>query len=173
MPRGVYQRKAKDSPVVPSKGIETGNQEIVKHEVRMQHSNVNPGEKALDEPVYPKFDARPVNEEKDAMLKFFNDDLRIRIATNGDKYAEQIFEITVNGHTNLFRRGETKTVKRYIVDHMLRMKQTTFAQKELINDLGEKSIANIPTTSLKYDFSVEYDPHPRGREWLQATMMEP
>lgn len=165
-------KKSTNSPVIKTNGIETGEQEIAQHNVRIQHSDAKPGEKALDDDVHPEFDARPVNAEKLEMLKFFNDDLRVRIATSIDKQAEQVFEITVNGHVNLFRRGETKTVKRYVVDHMARMKQTTYTQKEIINDQGEKSIANIPTTSLKYDFSVEYDPHPRGREWLRATLLE-
>lgn len=164
MPRGV----PKVNPVTDR--IETAEQEIVQQNTRVQHSE--PGTKALDDNVNPEFDARPVNHEKLEMLKFFNDDLTVRIGTSGDKNAEQVFEINVNGRLELFRRGEKKTVKRYIVDHLLRMKQTTYQQREVTNSDGEKSIVNIPTSSLKYDFSVEHDPHPRGKEWLRATMLE-
>lgn len=170
MARGV--RKAANSPAINTDRIDTGDLEVAQNEARIQHSDAKIGEKSLDDPSMPEFDARPVNDEKLAMLAFFNEDIDVRIATTSDKQADQVFEIIVNGKINFFRRGEKKTVKRYIVDHLARMKLTTYSQQEVINDKGEKSIANIPTTSLKYDFSVERDPHPRGKDWLRSVLAE-
>jgi len=163
---------AVNMPAIVHDRIETQEQELSQSNVRIQHSDALPGQKSLDDNVLPEFDTRPVSYEKMAMLAFFNEDVEVRIATTGDKNADQIFEINVNGRNELFRRGEKKTVKRFIVDHLARMKQTTYVQKEVISDDGTKSIANIPTTSLKYDFSVEHDPHPRGKDWLRSVLAE-
>jgi hypothetical protein len=163
---------AVNMPAIITDRIETQEQELAHGNVRIQHSDARPGEKALDDNIIPEIDTRPVNDEKMAMLAFFNEDVAVRIATTADKNADQVFEITVNGKINLFRRGEKKTVKRYVVDHLARMKQTTYTQQEVVAADGTKSIANIPTTSLKYDFSVEHDPHPRGKDWLRAVLAE-
>lgn len=115
---------------------------------------------------------RPVDPEKLAMLKFMHDDVTIRIANTTDRNAEQIFECNINGRNEVFRRGETKTVKRYFVDWLLRRKETVFTQQEVVNSEGIKDILNIPHTALKYDLAVVRDPHPRGDEWMRAVMAE-
>lgn len=120
-----------------------------------------------------RIDDRPVDGEKLAMLAFMDEPVTVRIATSTDKNAEQIFEICVNGRISLFRRGETKTVKRHIVDRLARMKQTIYEQKEVLNAEGVKDIVNVPHTALKYDFSVISDAHPRGAEWLRSVIAEP
>ena len=106
------------------------------------------------------------------MLAFLNEPITIRIGTSTDKNAEQCFEININGRLEFFRRGETKTVKRYFVDNMLRLKQTVYTQKEVINAEGIKDILNIPHTALKHDFAVVRDDNKLGASWLNAVMAE-
>lgn len=115
---------------------------------------------------------RPVNDEQLQMLKFMAEPISVRIATSTDKNAEQIFEININGRLELFRRGETKTVPRYFVDRLARLKETTYTQQEVLNNEGIKDILYQPHTGLKYDFSVTRDDHPRGGEWLRAVLAE-
>lgn len=174
MPRGIPNSKAIDNPVASTKRVETGDFKAGQDNPRVQHSQPLPGQPALDPAVIQTVETplEAMDQEKLAMLAFFNQMIKIRIAQSGDKQAEQIFEINVNGDNHVFRRGETKTVKRYIADHMLHMKQTTYRQEEQFGTDGAKNIVNIPTTSLKYDFSVEEDPHPRGKDWLRAAMSE-
>lgn len=163
--------KAKDTPVIKTKRTESSDFPAGQDVPRVQHADPKPGQKPLDDACIQPVD-RPVDDEKMAMLQFMAQPVQVRIATTADKQAEQMFEINVNGDLHFFRRGETKTVPRYIVDRLARMKQTTYTQQEVTAGDGARNIVNIPTTSLKYDFSVENDPHPRGREWLQATMAE-
>lgn len=165
-------RRASTPNVTATNRTETGDYPVGQDVPRMQHSD-RPASESL-EPAYIQPVDRPLealDSEKMEMLKFFNDDIRVRIATTADKNADQVFEINVNGNLAFFRRGETKTVKRYIVDRLARMKETTYRQEEVMQE-GVKHLVNIPTTSLKYDFSVEADPHPRGRDWLRAVLSE-
>jgi len=153
--------------------LETGDHDITQNPPRTQFSNPEQHDGALLEPgvIQPVAD-RPLDPEKMAMLKFFNEDVVIRIATTTDKNAEQIFELSVNGRSELFRRGEKKKVKRYFVDRLLRLKQTTYTQREVANDQGERQYVNVPHTTLRYDFSVEEDPNPMGKDWLKHTLAE-
>jgi hypothetical protein len=164
-------RNKRTAPVILPNVTESGDFTVGQDTPRLQSSTdrETPLEPALIVPV-----DRPVeevNNEKIEMLMFFNDDVRVRIATTNDKNADQVFEINVNGRLEFFRRGESKTVKRYIVDRLARLKETSYRQEEIVKD-GVKHIVNLPTTSLKYDFSVEHDPHPRGRSWLQSVLSE-
>lgn len=116
---------------------------------------------------------QPYDDEKMAMLAFMNELIEVRIATTTDKNAEQCFEINVNGKLCFFRRGETKTVPRYIVDHMMRMKQTVYSQREVLNAEGVREMVYDPQTAVKYDFSITRDPNPLSNSWQRAVMMEP
>lgn len=115
---------------------------------------------------------RPVDNEQMQMLAFFNEPVTVRMATSTDKQAEQVFELNINGRLELFRRGETKTVPRYFVDRLARLKETTFTQREVVNSEGIKQMVYDPHTGLKYDFAVVRDNHPRGADWLNHTLME-
>lgn len=114
----------------------------------------------------------PLDGERLAMLAFLNEPITLRIGTTTDKNAAQVFEININGRLEFFKRGEVKTVPRYFADHMLRLKETSFSQKEVINAEGIKDILHIPHTGLKYDFSVERDDNPLGDSWKRAVLAE-
>ena len=114
----------------------------------------------------------PMDQEKLAMLAFMNEPITIRIATSTDKNAEQVFELIIGGRHEMFRRGETKTVKRYFVDRLARLKVTTYGQKEVFNSEGAKQYVYPPHTGIKYDFSVTDDANPLGVSWLKAVLAE-
>lgn len=184
MPRGVRKNaaakpaandkaelKALNTPVILPKRTETAEQPVEQGNARVMRSTGD-AKDSLDKLQLVQVVDRPVDPEKMAMLAFMNDDIRVRIGTTTDKNAEQCFEIIVNGKLEFFRRGETKTVKRYIVDRMLRLKETVYSQQEVVNKDGIKDIVNIPHTALKYDFSVEHDPSPHAQAWLRAVMAE-
>lgn len=154
-----------------NKRIETAEQHTGQLEPRVLHSDTGTLDAATPIQVMDK-SIDMLDKEKMKMLAFFNEPVTIRIATSSDRQAEQAFEINVNGQNEFFRRGETKTVKRFIVDHMARMKVTTYTQREVIDKDGVKSIVNDPVSSLKYDFSIERDSNPRGRDWLRAVQAE-
>ncbi len=149
MPRGIPNH-AKNSPVFKSTGLETAELPIGRTE-RTAPTPDNP----VGAAVLVAVAERMPDQEKLANLAFMN---------------EQVFEINVNGKNFFFRRGETKTVPRYVVDHMARMKVTAYTDKEVFNSEGVKQIMHVPHTGMKYDFAMVRDDNPMGENWLKATL---
>lgn len=163
MPRGIP--KAKDNPVFKTTGPETSELPIGRTE-RTAPTPDNP----VGKPVLVDVAERMPDKEKLANLAFFAEPVTIRIATSTDKNAEQMFELNLGGKPFFFRRGETKTVPRYVVDHMARMKVTSYIDQEVFNSEGIKQIVHIPHTAMKYDFAMVKDDNPMGEHWLKATL---
>ena len=161
MPRAA---RAIDNPVVTTKIIETQELPIGKT-VRKRGKN-----SAVGTPVLVDVAERMPDPEKAAMLSFMEELVTIRPATSTDKNAEQIFEITVNGKTELFRRGEPKTVKRKFVELMARQKVTAYTAREVTNDQGDRQYVYDPVTAPKYDFAMLKDDNPMGESWLKSTL---
>ena len=173
MPRGIPRnREAKNNPVILSKQFETSQEDIGQTNDRLLKSTGD-AKQALEPTLIARVGDQPLDQEKLAMLAFMAEPVTIRIGTTTDKHAEQVFEINIGGHLEFFRRGESKTVKRNFVDHMLRLKQTAYTQKEVLNAEGIKDILNIPHTALKYDFAIERDDNPLGVSWKRAVLAEP
>lgn len=164
MPRGI-PNQAKNSPVLPNAGLETAELPIGRTE-RSAPTPDNP----VGEPKLVTVAERLPDREKLANEAFFAEPVTIRIATTTDKNAEQVFEININGKPFFFRRGEVKTVPRYVVDHICRMKVTGYIDKEVFNEEGIKQIQHVPHTGLKYDFAMVQDNNPMGEHWLKATL---
>lgn len=129
-------------------------------------------DKALDKLQFNQVSESPMDSEWMAMMAFNNEMVTIKISTTTDLNADQVFEININGKPEFFRRGETKTVRRYYVDHMLRMRETRYTQKEVLDSEGVKQIVNVPHTALKYDFAVVRDDNPRGDDWLKHMLAQ-
>lgn len=171
MARGVPRNKdAGNNPVIIKKTIEASDNTVGQDVPRTMRSTGD-AKDALDLQVIEPVD-RVVDPEKMAMLSFMSEPVTVRIATSTDSNAEQVFEININGRLEFFRRGEEKTVPRYFVDRLARLKQTGYSQREVLNAEGIKDIIHDPRTGLKYDFAVIRDDHPRGREWLKHTLAE-
>lgn len=162
MPRGVPGSRAIHNPVISSKTIEASEQPIGYTE---RTSDTSAGQ-----PVLVQVAERMPDPEQAAMLAFMNEPVKVRIATSTDRNAEQVFELIVNGRSEIFRRGETKTVKRYYIDRLAKCKVTTYTQKDVVNDQGVKQKLNIPHTALKYDFAIVEDRNPLGESWIKATL---
>ena len=160
MPRGI-PKPAKNNPVNAGPIIETAEQPLG-HTVRV-------GDGAGEPKMVQVADRMP-DPEKVAMLAFMNELVTIRPATTTDKNADQIFEVTINGKTEVFRRGETKTVRRCFVDKLANLKLTSYQQREVTNEEGIKQILNVPHTGLRYDFAMVKDTNPMGEHWLKATL---
>ena len=176
MPRGVPRNPAastaaKNNPVMRTQQEPVSESAIGQGSTRLLKSTGD-SKSAMEHSVIARVGDHPLDQEKLAMLAFMNEPVTIRIAETTDKNAAQVFEINVNANLELFRRGETKTVKRFIVDRMLRLKETVYSQKEVVNSEGIKDILHIPHTGLKYDFSIERDDNPLGKSWKRAVLAE-
>lgn len=162
---------AKNNIVAPKHETNVSEQDSYEHPDRVLKSHGDASQ-ALDKLIFDKVAEHPYDEEKMAMLAFMNEDIEIRMGVSTDPNAEQIFELTINGKTELFRRGETKVVKRYFVDLLLRLKQTRWSHQEVINAQGDKDIVYQPHTAIKYDFAITRDLNPLGRDWQRAVLAE-
>jgi hypothetical protein len=162
MPRGI--KNAKDTPVLTTNIIEASEQPLG-HTVRVPTKDSQVGE-----PKLVAVAERMPDPEKLANLSFMNEKVTIRVGTSSDPNAEQVFELNIGGRLEFFRRGETKTLPRYYVDHMARMKVTSYSQREVLNEEGVKQVLNVPHTALKYDFAMVSDANPMGADWLKATL---
>lgn len=177
MPRGTPNQTRDDgdtatmtrvAPVILNKTIEPMEQTIGQDVPRTMKST-GPAREAL-EPAYIQTVDRPVDQEKLAMLAFMEMPVTVQIHTTTDPTAEQVFDITNGGKRELFRRGETKTVARKFVNILASAKITTYTQQRRRNDEGIMEDVQVPRTALRYPFSVLDDKHPRGADWLRATL---
>jgi hypothetical protein len=165
MPRGTPRTTdAKNNPVIRSKTIET--QEQVIGQANDRHFV---GNQLSDNKVVLATENDLLDHDKLANLAFMDEKVTIRPATSTDPNAEQVFEITINGKSELFRRGEAKTVRRCFVDRMCMLKETVFDCK-LVDKEGERQYIYPQTTGLKYDFSMLRDDNPKGADWLAFSL---
>ncbi len=163
---------AKDYVAAPSGVLSQAEfDDIGQQDNRLLRSTGDSSE-ALDKAVLKQVSEGPMDTDYVEMMAFLREPVEIQIAENGDERAEQVFEVNVNGDLRFFRRGEIKTVPRYIVDRLLRMLETRYRQKEVVNAEGIKDILHIPVTTLKYDFAITRDSNPLGRSWAQHVRNE-
>lgn len=173
MPRGIPRSKeASHNPVIVQNAVNMSEKEIGQSPSRLMKSTGD-AKDSLDENSVIKVMEQPYDDEKMAMLAFMNEQVTIRIATTTDKNAAQVFEVNINGKLKLFKRGETYTVQRYFVDRMMRMKETVYTQREVINKEGIREYIHDPHTGLKYDFAIIRDDNPLGKSWERAVLAEP
>lgn len=167
MPKGQYDRTARNNPVRAAAPFASD------HEIGQSPIRKIDIDGMFEPSVIAKVSEQPLDQEKLAMLAFMAELVTIRIATTTDRNAEQVFEININGKLQFFRRGETKTLPRYFVDRLMRLKTTVFSQDLVVNKEGIKSYVYPPSTGLKYDFSIVRDDNPLGKSWEQAVLAEP
>lgn len=150
--------------------------EPLEHQVGQDHERVmkstGPAREAL-QPAYFEGVDRPVDAEKLELMRFNEDELEVHVHLTNEKEAEAVFEVSVNGRSEFFRRGERKKCRRKFVEQMARAKITTYAQERRGTADGEMYDVQIPTTALRYPFSVLKDPHPRGADWLESVLAQP
>lgn len=165
MPRGQYPRV----PIVAPQGGNDATDHQIGQDVPRVMKSTGPAEDALEKPYIQPVD-RPVDTEKLEMLKFMEDMITIHVHTTSDPTAAQIFPVGNGGQQEIFKRGETKTVKRKFVDVLARAKATTYTQKRAQNQDGIWQDVQVPQSSLLFPFSVIQDPHPRGPDWLRYAL---
>lgn len=172
MPRGTpRQSQAVNNPVIANHSFDTAEQ-VPGQGIERTLSSTGDARTAL-EPNLIVPASEYLDPEKMATLAFMNEPVTIRIGTTTDKNAAQVFETNINGNLTFFRRGATLTVKRYVVDHLLRMKETVYSQQEVTNAEGIREFVHIPHTALKYDFSIVRDDNPMGKSWERGVLADP
>lgn len=165
--------KAKDVPVIITRAFEPMEQQVGQDSVRQfeTHAGMGEDEVILTKPGQDIDD--PIFAEKAANLEFMNDMVTVNIHTTNEQNAAPYFEITVNGKPMIFHRGKKYTVRRYFVEGLARAKPVNFRNEEFTMSDGVRSVRWPSSTGLRYGFSVEHDPHPRGLDWLRSVISQP
>ena len=83
--------------------------------------------------------------------------------------APQLVEVWVNGTPQRFIRGRVQSVRRKYVEVLARARQTGI--KTTVDMSNGNPVNRIERhTGLRYPFSVQNDPNPKGRDWLRQTL---
>ena len=141
-----------------------------------------PAAQSLEPATYPQADRAAeivvsrqvrIDDEKTAKLAFDQEMIEVMIHTTTDPVAPQTFELGVNGHMVILQRGKTYTLKRYLVEKLMRCKETTYRQEEATGPDGERQYKYIPQDALRFGFTITRDANPRSADWQRAIAAEP
>lgn len=111
----------------------------------------------------------PQFQNKEAIERFMREKVTIHIHESNNDLEVDIFSVSVNNKSVLFRFGETKTVPRYIVEVLARAKPITYGNKQVRGSDGVNRIVNKGARGLRYPFSIEKDT-PVGRAWCKLVL---
>lgn len=161
---------AKNYVAAPSNAIDAQEQKIGQDRPRLMKSTGRAKDSL--ESQYIEVVDRPVDPEKLAMLAFMEDVVTVYIQPTTNPIDEQVFEVFCNGEREVFKRGDQKQIKRKFANILASQKITTFTQDRRQNSKGIWEDYQIPHTGLRYPFSIMHDPHPRGGDWLRATLSQ-
>lgn len=105
-------------------------------------------------------------------LAFMEELVEVVVQTTGEKGAEPIVPVWVNGRLQNFIRGLPVVVKRKYVERLARAKPEAFRNEEYTDAEGNKSVRWPKEASLRYPFAVTRDENPKGIPWLQKILAE-
>lgn len=114
----------------------------------------------------------PADPEKLSNMAFMNEPVEIYVHETSDPKDAPVFDVSVNGRREFFKRGETKVVKRMYVDVLASRKVTTYTQKRIQNADGIMEDVQIPRSAPAFPFSVQRDDNPAGRSWLKYVQTQ-
>lgn len=104
---------------------------------------------------------------------FMKESVKVRIQTTAEKDAAQLFDISVNGMGQIFRRGMTYVVPRYFLEGLARAKPMTFENEEYRLADNTQAVRYPSSRGLKYQFDVIEDRNPHGEAWLNMVLNQP
>lgn len=115
----------------------------------------------------------PEFTEKMAYEQFMREPVTVHIHSTNEENPQEVFEISVNGRAEVFKREETKTVMRMYVEGLARAKPIRYKNVEYTDANGVRGVKWPSTTGLRYPFSIIQDANPNGHAWLKAILAQP
>ena len=112
----------------------------------------------------------PATRSKMDYLAFMNEPVEVSIQATTDNTRSKAFNISVNGKSETFVVGQTKTVKRIYIEGLARAKRTDYDNEEFTNNKMRTEYRWPQLNSQRYAFSVIQDNNPIGREWLTSVL---
>ena len=112
-------------------------------------------------------------QETDILTEaFMNDILTVVVWEDNRPGSNPVVVPNVNGTNQPIIRGLRQKIKRKYVEILARSRITNYEQ-ETPDPSKPENITMKDITALTYPFSVEHDPHPDGRVWLQSILDQP
>jgi len=102
---------------------------------------------------------------------FMNDMLTILVHPDIADGALPVICPNVNGINQPIIRGRQAKVKRKYVEVLARSRVTRYEQATP-DARKPENIQMVESSALTYPFAILDDPHPRGREWLDAILSQ-
>jgi hypothetical protein len=111
----------------------------------------------------------PQFKAKAAALAYYNEKVTVYIQTVNDEQADTVFDIGVNGEIWKFRRGDTRTVPRYVVEGLATAKPVGFKSVEFKDSHGKTNYREQATTGLRYPFNL-VNASQKDQQWLNSVL---
>lgn len=103
---------------------------------------------------------------------FMREMVNITVHDSTSDIEEPLVRVLVNGVSQFIRRGYPQDVRRCYVERLARMKPTSYSQT-LDERNGEAEFNRLRSHhALRYPFSVNHDPNPKGAAWLRNILAE-
>lgn len=113
--------------------------------------------------------------EKAAALAFLEEPVDIFLHESTNPNEEPVVFLQVSGEpaqpgNPYLIRGKNYTVKRKFVEQLIRAKTVSYTQP-FAREVDDRANHMRPHVAMRYPFSVQYDPNPRGAKWLRELMV--
>lgn len=158
-----------NNPVAPSRYAEAAERDLGGEGVAEFREDGD--EQLIERPSLGDVD-NPLFKEKLENMAWDQQMLEVHIHESADKDAQQVFEITVNGESELFRRGERKRVKRMFVEGLARAKPISYSNEEYLGGDGRQHVRYPTHKGLRYPFAL-VNPSARDNAWLNSILAQP
>lgn len=117
----------------------------------------------------------PDFQNKAKILAFMEEKVTVHIHDSNSDQEVGIFCISVNNKKEHFRFGQTKTVRRYIIEGLARARPETYSNEEIVKHTptGDvRVVVNRGSRGVRYPFSIERDINPIGQAWLKCIQRQ-
>jgi hypothetical protein len=155
---------AKNRPVRRRQSVEASDQKVGQDGVREFDANSDLPQVKVEPP------GRHSAKWKEDMA-FANEMVRVVVHEDTNERAHPFPEVTVNGRTQRFVRGEEQMVRRCYVEKLARMKLTAYGNVKTKDVDGEDVYRYPQRTGLVYPFAV-IDDSEKGKAWLKRILAE-
>lgn len=104
--------------------------------------------------------------------EFMKNRLVITVHESTDPNAPPYAPVGVNGEQAWLPRGQPVRVPRYMVERLARSRPVSIKTKNNPDPSADVGMLTVSKTGFDYPFSVNHDPHPKGRAWLARVVAE-
>lgn len=155
--------------------LDTTNHEIGQFEERPMRSDGDAREsiqplRSVDPDIVLE-NGKSFSKEKMDIEMFMHETVLVMLHDSTDETQIPMPDVTNNGSTQYFARGEPMWVRRKYIEPLARAKKTTYTQRKVRHDNGDEQYIMVPHTALMYPFVVLKDTA-RGKKWLRNILAE-